>query len=73
MKLDEEILKGKQYIDKLRREYIENHTRFQERDELIAENNIETPEEICEFADLEYGFDTELSTENTYVFIKGGR
>lgn len=41
MKLDEEILKGKQYIDKLRREYIENHTRFQERDELIAENNIE--------------------------------
>lgn len=41
MKLDEEILKGKQYIDKLRREYIENHTRSQERDELIAENNIE--------------------------------
>jgi len=41
MKLDEEILKGKQYIDKLRLEYIENHTRFQERDELIAENNIE--------------------------------
>ena len=40
MKLDEEILKGKQYIDKLRLEYIENHTRFQERDELIAENNI---------------------------------
>lgn len=39
----------------------------------LAENNIETPEEICEFADLEYGFDTELSTENTYVFIKGGR
>ena len=41
MKLDEEILKGKQYIDKLRQEYIENHTRFQERDELIAEDNIE--------------------------------
>ena len=41
MKLDEEILKRKQYIDKLRREYIENHTCSQERDELIAENNIE--------------------------------
>lgn len=41
MKLEEEILKGKQYIDKLRQEYIENHIRFQERDELIAENNIE--------------------------------
>lgn len=32
MKLDEEILKGRQYIDKLSREYIENHTRSQERE-----------------------------------------
>ncbi|ANU54551.1 peroxide stress protein YaaA [Acutalibacter muris] len=39
----------------------------------LAENNIEAPEEIHKFADLEYRFDTELSTENTFVFIKGGR
>ena len=41
MRHEEEIVKGKQYINKLRQEYIENHIRFQERDELIAENNIE--------------------------------
>ncbi|MCI9543258.1 MAG: hypothetical protein HFE93_03555 [Acutalibacter muris] len=39
----------------------------------FAENNIETPEEIRKFADLDYRFDTELSIENTFVFIKGGR
>ena len=39
----------------------------------LAENGIEKAEKIREFADLEYGFDTELSTENTFVFIKGGR
>ena len=44
MKLDDKIIKGKQYIDRLRNEYIEKHTRFQERDELIAENNIEKRE-----------------------------
>ena len=39
----------------------------------LAENGIEKAEKIREFADLEYRFDTELSTENTFVFIKGGR
>ena len=39
----------------------------------LAENGIEKAEKIPEFADLEYRFDTELSTENTFVFIKGGR
>ena len=39
----------------------------------LAENDIKMPEEIREFADLDYRFDTELSTENTFVFIKGGR
>ena len=41
MKRDEKALKEKQYIDKLRQEYINNHLCYQERDELIAENNIE--------------------------------
>ncbi len=39
----------------------------------LAENNIEDLKEVREFTDLEYRFDTELSTENTFVFIKGGR
>lgn len=39
----------------------------------LAENNIEDLKEIREFADLDYRFDTELSTENIFVFIKGGR
>lgn len=39
----------------------------------LAENGIETPEGIREFGDLEYRFDAELSTENKFVFIKGGR
>ena len=39
----------------------------------LAENGIEKAEKIREFADLEYRFDTELSTENAFVFIKGGR
>lgn len=41
MSLIEDIRNGKEYIDKLRNEYIEKHIRIQERDELIAENNIE--------------------------------
>lgn len=41
MKSKDEIIEGKQYIDRLRDEYIQNHIRWQERDELIAENNIE--------------------------------
>ena len=41
MSLVEDIRNGKEYIDKLRNEYIENHIRIQERDELIAENIIE--------------------------------
>lgn len=41
MKSKDEIIEGKQYIDRLREEYIQNHIRWQERDELIAENNIE--------------------------------
>lgn len=39
----------------------------------LTENSIENPEEIRKFADLDYRFDTELSTENKFVFIKGGR
>lgn len=39
----------------------------------LAENNVETPEKIREFADLDYRFDAELSTGDTFVFIKGGR
>ena len=39
----------------------------------LAENNIESPKDIRKFADLDYHFDTDLSTENTFVFIKGGR
>lgn len=39
----------------------------------LAENDIEDPKEIRSFADLDYCFDPELSKENVYVFIKGGR
>ncbi|WP_322203953.1 peroxide stress protein YaaA [Acutalibacter intestini] len=39
----------------------------------LAENDIEDPKEIRNFADLDYCFDPELSKENVYVFIKGGR
>lgn len=35
------MTQSRQYIETLRNEYIKNHTRQQERDELIAENNIE--------------------------------
>lgn len=36
-----EIDESRAYVDKLRNEYIENHVKEQERDELIGENNIE--------------------------------
>ena len=39
----------------------------------LAENDVESSEDIRKFADLDYRFDAELSTENTFVFIKGGR
>lgn len=39
----------------------------------LAENDIKMPEDIRKFADLDYRFDTKLSTENTFIFIKGGR
>lgn len=39
----------------------------------LAENAVEAREAIPEFADLDYRFDRELSTENQYIFIKGGR
>ena len=35
------MTQSQKYIETLREEYIENHTRQQERDELIVENNIE--------------------------------
>lgn len=41
MIFEDKYLKCQQYVDKLRTEYIEKHKRIQERDELIAENNIE--------------------------------
>lgn len=39
----------------------------------LAENDVESSEDIRKFANLDYRFDAELSTENTFVFIKGGR
>lgn len=41
MKSKDETDRNREYIDRLREEYIEKHIRLQERDELIAENNIE--------------------------------
>ncbi len=41
MKIDETTNKEKEFISRLTKEYITNHTRIQERDELIGENNIE--------------------------------
>lgn len=41
MMFDCELTQCQQYIDRLREEYIANHIRKQERDELVAENNIE--------------------------------
>ena len=38
----------------------------------LAENNVERPEEVRNFADLDYRFDASLSTPNQYVFIQGG-
>lgn len=38
---DYELIESQQYIEKLTNEYIAKHIREQERDELIAENNIE--------------------------------
>ena len=39
----------------------------------LAERCVEQPEDIRAFSDLEYRFDSELSDENHYIFIKGGR
>lgn len=39
----------------------------------LAENNVTTPEDIKRFADLGYRYAPERSTENNYVFIKGGK
>lgn len=39
----------------------------------MAENNIADPEDLREFHDLEYRFSAEHSSENNYVFIKGGK
>lgn len=41
MRPEDERAKAKEYIDRLRDEYVQNHIRQQEREELIAENNIE--------------------------------
>lgn len=38
---DYELIESQQYVEKLTNEYIAKHIREQERDELIAENNIE--------------------------------
>ena len=35
------VVTAQEYVDKLKTEYLEKHTKVQERDELIAENNIE--------------------------------
>lgn len=35
------VVTAQEYVDKLKTEYLEKHTKMQERDELIAENNIE--------------------------------
>lgn len=39
----------------------------------LAENRIGERAEIRAFADLDYRFDPDLSTENQFVFLKGGR
>lgn len=38
----------------------------------LAQNNITDPKDIPAFADLDYRFSPVHSTENNYVFIKGG-
>ena len=39
----------------------------------LAENRIEKADEIRAFSDLDYHFDPELSNDDHFVFIKGGR
>lgn len=39
----------------------------------LAGNAVTKPEDIRGFSDLDYRFDAELSEENLYVFIQGGR
>ena len=39
--IEDSMTQSRQYIETLRQEYVDNHIRKQERDELIAENNIE--------------------------------
>ncbi len=39
----------------------------------LAENRVEEPREIKNFSDLDYCFSPGDSTDNTYIFIKGGR
>ena len=39
----------------------------------LAENRIEKADDIRAFSDLNYHFDPELSNEDHFVFIKGGR
>ncbi len=39
----------------------------------LAENAVDKREDVAGFGDLDYRFDPALSTDNQYVFIKGGR
>ena len=39
----------------------------------LAENNVTGPENIKDFADLDYRFSSTYSTENCYVFIRSGK
>ncbi len=39
----------------------------------LAENNATDPEDIKDFADLDYRFSSTCSTENCYVFIRSGK
>ena len=37
----------------------------------LAEHNIENPEDIREFSDLDYRFEPELSDQDHFIFVKG--
>ena len=37
----------------------------------MAENQMQCPEEMKAFSRLEHSYSAELSTENTYVFLRG--
>ncbi len=39
----------------------------------LAEHHVERPEDVRAFSDLEYCFEPELSGQDHFVFIKGGR